>query len=499
MGVYLELLNFDKLFAANPVTPVIINDIPVVTEEQTQFLDNLVFKRFDTDLLSNVPSCDCGETTRAYRIGLRCPSCGTLVKDQLDQDLTPLVWFRRPQDIKSLMNPIALMMLIEHFEKNNFSLIEWLLNTDYVSSAKRPVYLDALIASGIKRGYNNFIENIDSYLDILFEIKFFRVKKGRRDPLYDLMKKSLVDNTLLCSYLPLVNKSLLIIEETKTGKWVDPITIDIIDIVRTIQNIDSPIMGYTSRQKQNRIAKVVVALARYYTATINEIMDGKPGLFRKHVFATRNDFSARCVISSLTTAHRYDELLIPWGAAVTMLKMHLMNKLIRRGYTVNHATSLLHFSVYRFHPLIRQLFDEIFNEAPDNKLYCLWQRNPSLTRTSLQRVGITGVKDDVSDSTISMSILAVKGFNADFDGDQMNLTLCLDNTSAQQCEPLAPHKNILDIHNPREFSGIAGIPKQVVGTIANWLEYKEDEPLTTEQLMFMNTLEGECNAGIYGR
>ena len=119
----------------------------------------------------------------------------------------------------------------------------------------------------------------------------------------------------------------------------------------------------------------MIALANYYKDTIDVVLSDKPGMFRKHVFASRNHFSMRCVISSLTKAHRYDELLIPWGAAVTMLKMHLMNKLIRRGYTVNHATSLLHFSVYRFHPLIRQLFDEIFSEAPDNKLYCLWQRN----------------------------------------------------------------------------------------------------------------------------
>lgn len=72
--------------------------------------------------------------------------------------------------------------------------------------------------------------------------------------------------------------------------------------------------------------------------------------------------------------------------------------------------------------------------------------------------------------------------------DQMNLTLCLDNDTADQAEPLAPHKNIMDIHNPRKLSGIAAIPKQVVSTIANWLHNDEVEVYTAEQIAFTNSL-----------
>lgn len=70
----------------------------------------------------------------------------------------------------------------------------------------------------------------------------------------------------------------------------------------------------------------------------------------------------------------------------------------------------------------------------------------------------------------------------------MNLTLCLDNVTADQAEPLAPHKNIMDIHNPRKLSGIAAIPKQVVSTVANWLHSQEDTPMTVEQKSFMNSI-----------
>jgi hypothetical protein len=70
----------------------------------------------------------------------------------------------------------------------------------------------------------------------------------------------------------------------------------------------------------------------------------------------------------------------------------------------------------------------------------------------------------------------------------MNLTLCLDNDTADQAEPLAPHKNILDIHNPRKLSGIAAIPKPVVSTISNWLHSDEKKLATAEQTSFLNSI-----------
>lgn len=70
----------------------------------------------------------------------------------------------------------------------------------------------------------------------------------------------------------------------------------------------------------------------------------------------------------------------------------------------------------------------------------------------------------------------------------MNLTLCLDNVTADQAEPLAPHKNIMDIHDPRKLSGIAAIPKPVVSTISNWLHSKPDLGISENQRAFLNSM-----------
>jgi DNA-directed RNA polymerase beta' subunit len=148
-----------------------------------------------------------------------------------------------------------------------------------------------------------------------------------------------------------------------------------IDAIRTVQSIDDPIMAYTPRQKENRIAKSLIALSDYYRNMLDEVLSGKPGMFRKHVFGTRNHFSMRNVITSLTKSHRYDELHVPWGAAVTTFKLHLMNKLLKRGFTINTATALLNRCVYRFDPLVNELFNELFAESKHGGWYCLFQRN----------------------------------------------------------------------------------------------------------------------------
>lgn len=409
MGVYLEHVNHDQVFADSPISPVIINDVPTVTEEQKEFLNKLIYQRFETDLLSNEPTCECGTTTGAYKLGVLCTNCGTVVKDPMDQELHPLVWIRTPIGVSKLINPIILAKLIRHFNKGNFSLIEWLINTDYTSNGQRPTYLDSLLSTGLKRGYNNFISNIEHYLSLLFDIKVFKSTKGQLDPLYHLVTKDLREGKLLSNYIPLINRSLLVIEETDVGKWVDPIVMGAINAIRTISSIDDPVMAYTPRQKENRTAKTLISLAEYYKNTIDEVAADKPGLFRKHIFASRNHFSMRNVISSLTKAHQYDELHVPWGASVTIFKMHLMNKLLKRGYTVNKATGLLHKCAYRFDPLVRELFDEMFAESRDGCHYVIFQRNPSLTRASAQRMRITKIKDDPNDNTINLSILAVKG------------------------------------------------------------------------------------------
>jgi hypothetical protein len=301
-------------------------------------------------------------------------------------------------------------MLSKKFSKSSFNFIEWICNTDYHPTSNRPVELGELSFLGIERGYNNFVKNFDAYIKILAGLKRFRMKKGEDDQLLQLLTEQ--RDCIFSQYLPLPNKTLMVVEDTKVGQFVDPLVTGAVDAIRTISSIDSPLANFTLRQKENRTAKTISMLAAFYYNAYSEIFSQKNGLFRKHIFGTRNHFSARAVITSNTKAHRYDELHIAWGHGVTMMRMHLTNKLMRRGYTPNQVSSLLQEHTVKYSPLLDELFHELIDESPQKGLACIFSRNPSLARGSTQRMFITKVKTDVEDPTITLSILSVKMFNA---------------------------------------------------------------------------------------
>lgn len=474
--------------AASEIQPIVVNDLANVTEEDKRFLDNLISVRYDnTDLFSNEPQCECGAVRGGYNINVICPNCLKPVRELFDQLLKPLVWMRSPQGVEALINPMVWTMLTQKFAKGQFNLIEWLCNTDYQPNLNRPIECDEMLELGVERGYNNFVRNFDTYIDILFSLKHFRPKKGQTDELRVLL--SMYRDCVFSQYLPLPNKSLMIIENTQVGTFVDPIIVGAIDAIHTINSIDTPLSNFTLRQKENRTAKTLAMLADFYFRVYHEILASKNGIFRKHVFGTRNHFSARAVISSNTKAHRYDELHIAWGQGVTLFKMHLTNKLMKLNYTPNMIIALLQEYTVKYHPLLDQLFKELIAETVDGRGFaCTFGRNPSLTRASAQLMYISMVKTDPDDPTITLPILAVKGFNADFDGDQMNLVLANDNVTAEQLKHLAPHKNSLSLNKLKALTNASSIPKPVASTIANWLHCRRAVSGDPAKVAFLESL-----------
>jgi hypothetical protein len=378
MGVYLALNNGDDLFNESTVTPIVVNDISTVTETERDYVDNLISTRTESELMSNEPSCECGKLKSGYNLGLVCSNCKTPVKELFDQELQTLIWMRSPVGVEKLINPMVLIQLSAKFTKAKFNIIEWLCNTDYRSAYNRPIELDQLLNLGVQRGYNNFVKNFDQYIEILFSLKHFRPKKGVRE----YLQEHLLQNRSCCLswHLPLPNKSLLVIEDTEVGIFVDPIVVGAVDAIRTITGIDTKLCTFTQKQRENRTAKTLFILADFCNNVYEDIMASKGGLFRKHIFGSRNYFSARAVISSNTVAHEYDELHISWGVGVTMFKIHLTNKLLKLGFNPTNAAALLQEMTCKYNELIDKLFQELIDESPDKCIYCLFSRNPSLVR-----------------------------------------------------------------------------------------------------------------------
>jgi hypothetical protein len=411
LGVYLELSNFDSLFRNAKRAPIIINDLQETSEDDKDSFNKLVYTKYAGDLLSNLPSCECGEIIGEHNLGVQCKNCRTEVKSPMDHDLEPVIWMRAPKGVRALINPVVWTMINEKFTRSGYEIIKWLTDTTYKPQVRTPVIMEAVQALGIPRGFNNFIDNFDSIINALFELKGFKQKKGVLDPLQVLLRDQ--RSSIFSEYLPLPNRSLLVIEETSLGTYVDPIITGAVDAIRTIVGIDSDLSFHNARTKENRTVKTIAQLANFYDDLARTTLAKKEGIFRKHAFGTRSHFSFRGVISSLTENHAYDEIYIPWGIGISVFRIHLINKLLRRGYTSNNAVAFLNEHAQKYHPLLDELFQLLINESPLGKISCVIQRNPSLERGSAQAMYITKVKTDPAIPTISLSILSVVGFNAD--------------------------------------------------------------------------------------
>lgn len=353
------------------------------SEEEREALKNSIYTKYESDLLSNLPSCECGEIKGEFNLGVHCKNCNSTVKAPMDQVIEPILWMRSPRGVAKLINPIIWTMLNERFTRSGFEILLWICDTTYRTQVKVPNVLDEVQSSGIQRGYNYFVQNFDWIIDTLFNLKSFKLKKTpqgqvSRDYLYELIKRD--RHCIFSDYIPLPNKSLLVIEGTNVGTYADPVVVGAVDAIETIASIDSSLFQHSLKTKENRTIKCLSKLAEFNDNYYKTSLAKKSGIFRKHVFGSRAHFSFRAVISSITEPHEYDEIHIPWGIGTSVLRIHILNKLLKRGYETNKAIEFLNIHAQKYNPELDQIFQELIAESPNGKLPVIVQRNPSLER-----------------------------------------------------------------------------------------------------------------------
>lgn len=412
MSVYFKLTNFSELAALVPGQLQVLNDMESITKEDRQKIEALTTSVFtQTDVFSNEPHCECGAVSGGYNLKIVCPKCHTPVTELFSKELIPRVWLRNPVGVAQLMNPLMWTMLSDEFTLSGFNLIEWLCNTDYVAPGSTPnEILEEVKALGIQRGYNFFVNNFDHVLNSLYSIN--RFAKQKNDHLHKLIQEQ--RECIFSAYLPLPNKAMLIREDTAVGPFIDQMLLSILNAIQMIRSIDTPTAQFSVRQRENRTVKTLVQMSLFYYECYHQLFAKKSGLIRRNLGGSRCYWSSRAVISSNTKPHVYDELEISWGQGVTLLTVHLKNKLFKLGYTPNEAAALLYHYTNEYSPLLDRLMKEIMAETPNQRGFSsIYVRNPSLSRASTQCLFVPRVKTDPNDQTNSLSILGVVGFNAD--------------------------------------------------------------------------------------
>lgn len=480
--IHQEIISLEDVYHNLRVPAIMANDMEITTEEGKAKLNNLLYTRYYGDALDIVPSCDCGHIEGSYNEGVVCPDCLTKCEHLSDRRLESALWLGVPEHVRSYINPTVWIILSDRMKVSGYNILHYLTDVYYQlpNAARTPPEIRKLTRAGIERGLNYFIDNFDHIMSVYFcdgipmQEWLAMVSAGQISrPKYIDTVVFLTENRdkIFTRYLPMPSKIGLVAESNDSGIYIDSATPLALDAVHTIASINNSLTELTPRRLESRVVKAQALLGDFYQEYVAKTLSGKPGLMRKHVMGNRLHFTARNVITSISEPHSYDELHIPWATAVQLLDLHITAKLYRRGFSPTQAHEFIRVHTRKWHPLLREIFDELLSEAPLGGLPVIFQRNPSLARGSAQLLRITKIKDDITINTISLSVLVLVGYNADFDGDEMNLMLILDQAMYLSLSRLEPHFSSFDVTTPGRLSSNLKMPVPVANTIDNWLSY----------------------------
>lgn len=472
MSVYFQFKNLDRVFDDALNEKFIVNDVDGTDPDVKSYIDSLLFKHQNGNNLSHVPTCNCGDLKGSVYLGQVCAVCSTEVVKEYDEDLSYLVWLERPDGVEKLISPHAMEVLLKRykFSKPSIYLLEYIIDTNYriVGRNKNRGNLDALDLlmknRGLKRGYNNFVKHFDEFI-VLLEENFGKGKKSDKAAFIDWVMRN--KKNMFSNYLPIVNRSLFVIENVGGTKFYDKDMVPAVDAVRRYTGID--IRDHNSTQKQNRAAKGLIDLASFYPNYAKNTFYGKKAAFRRLISRVKSHATARTVIVSNTRVCNYDEIMLPRTAAMALLRPMLLKGLRElKGYSIKGAVNhvALHEEIYS------QDIDDVLQAivaSTRRGLPMTAQRPPELHRGSIQQM-FAGIKSDPNDNTTSVPLGCCRAFNADFDGDMFLLYLLLTRKIIKHMSHFALHHSVLSMRGPNRFSGVSALTKTVCATIGNWIE-----------------------------
>ncbi len=182
--------------------------------------------------------------------------------------------------------------------------------------------------------------------------------------------------------------------------------------------------------------------------SLSDMLKGKQGRFRQNLLGKRVDYSGRSVIVAGPELKMY-QCGLPKMMALELFKPFVIGNLIANEYAHNirSATRMIEAG----ETAVWDALDEVIKDK-----YVLLNRAPSLHRLSIQAFQPILIEG----KAIQLHPLVCKGFNADFDGDQMAVHLPLsDAAQAEARDIMAANKNLL---KPADGSPILHIEQDIV-------------------------------------
>jgi DNA-directed RNA polymerase subunit beta' len=302
-------------------------------------------------------------------------------------------------------------------------------------------------------------------------------------------------NSMALSVLPVIPPDLRPMVQLTGGRFA---TSDLNDLYRRVINrnnrlkklIDLNAPEVIRRNEQRMLQEAVDALidnssarsGRAVAATgqrrrlksLSDMLKGKQGRFRQNLLGKRVDYSGRSVIVAGPEL-KINQCGLPKMMALELFKPFVIGELIAReqAHNIRSASRLIEMG----ETSVWDALDEVIKGK-----YVLLNRAPSLHRLSIQAFQPVLIEG----RAIQLHPLVCKGFNADFDGDQMAVHLPLsDKAQAEARDIMAANRNLL---KPADGSPILHIEQDIV-LGAYYLTYERPTTVKKDRAVFSHIEE----------
>jgi len=478
-----SLINFDDYFREQIVADEVIwvNDLDCSLDADINKLRKNLFTTLTSNTIPITPSCSCGAMKVGYLRGIECQLCGTQV-DSRYGDIKPYVWLRRMDGVAKFLSPYF-VTLIDHITGDKSRrIVRWFGDNRYNpvfttrgNNGDDTFYTALKELPNFERSYNFLVDNMEAVLLTLLRTKNYqKAKSAQLQMVINLWKTS--KDTICSDIVPIIHKSLIVVEKTSKGSYIQASRGDISNAVETFAR---SVQSERLSSRDRATALTVQLLSDMYTRITSDFLSGKEKLVRKNILGSRFHFTFRQVVTPILGKHLYDDVHIPWQSYISAFRPFIFNKLARRGYPHKVIVKKLHQALLRFDMEIHEIGIELIRES-NGGIPLMIHRNPSQNAASLLKVRGVKIKTSPEDTTVSMSIMTWVLANGDIDGDECNATILLDNKMSKMLDCLRPDRDVLDASDqPSVIFGKIGIPETAAATLTYRIEHERTTMLGT--------------------
>ena len=415
------------------------------------------------------PSCVCRKTVAPLSSNVVCDVCNTKVTNSTDKEIEPIIFLKSPKGIDNLLLPIFVMYFVQAFNYTKFDTFKYLTDPKFKIKDKNNVFVADILACKIPRGWNYFINNTLEIMETLAE-NVDKLKKSQKvADTIQVFKDN--QNDILCDSICFTSNSLFIIERNGTGAWLDSKNVILHNSISGFAGID---LMPTLVDRQRCLSVNYSLLITHMLELMRKNFKGRNGYFRASLVAAKGIYIGRAVAAGITDPLKYDEIELPWGILIAMLRTHIVSVLLRTDPQMTYCDKLnfVRESINVPNAKMKNIISELLNNANGGKgLAVIVQRFPSLQTGSFMLMYCKNHGSNPRDNAIKFPLPSTRSSNLDFDGDSTHVSLLVTCDLADGFRNMEYHTNCLDPLMPKKLNNNVALTNETYTNVISRNDY----------------------------